>query len=292
MRKKTPLTKKLILISIFALLLCAIPTVFSKTQTPDPFRSVIQTISSPLTNLLSTAGEGTSNALASRTEYAHLEEQYKQALDEMGQLREQLALLEQLQKENEQLRDYLGLIDSRPEWTLTDAAIIYNNDPTGKTVTLNKGSRHGIEVGMPVISAGGLYGTVCEVSLTTCRVRTLRDEEMFVGATNARSGVSGTLCGLSEGQTYATLRYIDAGADYKTGLLVGDVIVTSGYGETYPGGIAIGEIVSVGVDEYDRSPYATIRLYADYASPATLLIITGEKDVTADDATDTGGDQP
>ena len=277
MRKKSSLTKTLILFSVFALLLCAIPTILSKTQTPDPIRSVIQTISSPFTKLFSTVGESASDALASRREYGELEDQYQAALDEMGQLREQLALLEQLKKENEQLREYLGLTDSRPDWTLTDATIIYNNDPTGKTVTLNKGSRHGIEVGMPVISAGGLYGTVCEVSASTCRVRTLNDEEMFVGASDVRSGISGTLCGPASGEEYAKLQYIDAGADYKKDLQVGDVIVTSGYGETYPGGIAIGEIVSVGVDEYDRSPFAMVRLYSDYRSPATLLIITGEK---------------
>ena len=73
-----------------------------------------------------------------------LEDQYKEALDEIGKLREQLALLEQLKKENEQLREYLDLRGDRPEWILTDAEVIYNNDPTGKTVTLNKGSRHGI----------------------------------------------------------------------------------------------------------------------------------------------------
>ncbi len=286
MRKKTSLTKTLILCAVFALLLCAIPTILSLTKTKDPIRGVIQTVSSPFTKLFSKAGESASDALASRHQYALLEDQYNDALDEIGQLREQLALLEQLKKENEQLREYLDLKGDRPEWILTDAEVIYNNDPTGKTVTLNKGSRHGVSVGMPVISAGGLYGTVSEVSASTCRVTTLQDEETFVGARVVRSGINATLCGGKQGEDYCKLQYLDAGADYKTALAVGDIIVTSGYGEKYPGGIPIGEIVSVGVDEYDRSPYAYVRLYADYSSPATLLILLGEKEVQGQQSSD------
>ena len=44
-----------------------------------------------------------------------------------------------------------------------------------------------------------------------------------------------------------------------------------------PGGLVIGEIVEVGVDAYDRSPYAYVRLYADYTYAGTLLIVTGEE---------------
>lgn len=290
MRKKTSLTKKLILCSLIALLLCTIPTVLTLTKTADPIRGMIQTVSSPLTRLLSKAGESAADALASRRQYALLEDQYNDALDEMGKLREQLALLEQLKRENEQLREYLDLRGDRPEWILTDAQVIYHNDPSGKTVTLSKGSRHGIEVGMPVISAGGLYGIVSEVSASTCRITTLQDEETFVGACVARSGVNATLCGRKPGEEYCKLQYFDTGVDYKTALAVGDVVITNGYGEKYPGGIAIGEIVSVGVDEYDRSPYAIVRLYADYTSPATLLIIMGE--AQAQDFDGSGGEMP
>jgi cell shape-determining protein MreC len=65
------------------------------------------------------------------------------------------------------------------------------------------------------------------------------------------------------------------------------LIVTSGYGETYPGGLLIGEIVEVGVDAYDRSLYAYVKLYADYSSTATLMIVTGEQP-----SEEVSGDEP
>ena len=36
-------------------------------------------------------------------------------------------------------------------------------------------------------------------------------------------------------------------------------------------------VTEVGVDAYDRSPYAYVRLYADYTYAGTLLIVTGEE---------------
>ncbi len=276
-RKKPSLKKQLILCACIALLLCAIPTVLSLTNTKDIIRNTITTVSSPLIKLFGTAGKGAADILASGDDYKELQQQLIDANQELATLREQLAAMEQLKKENEQLRDYLELKNEQPNLTLTDATIIFHNDPTGRTVTLNKGSRQGIAVGMPVLSAGGLYGTVSEVSAATCKVTTLKEEALFIGATVVRSGINGTLCGLQSGQTHAKLQYLDANVDHQTSLQVGDVIVTSGYGEKYPYGLVIGEIVEVGVDAYDRSPYAYVRLYADYTATAALMIVTGEK---------------
>lgn len=278
-RKKPSLKKQLILCACIALLLCAIPTVLSLTNTKDIIRNTITTVSSPLIKLFGTAGKGAADILASGDDYQELQQQLIDANQELATLREQLAAMEQLKKENEQLRDYLELKNEQPNLTLTDATIIFHNDPTGRTVTLNKGSRQGIAVGMPVLSAGGLYGTVSEVSAATCKVTTLKEEALFIGATVVRSGINGTLCGLQSGQTHAKLQYLDANVDHQTSLQVGDVIVTSGYGEKYPYGLVIGEIVEVGVDAYDRSPYAYVRLYADYTATAALMIVTGEKAV-------------
>lgn len=275
-RKKLTLPKQLAICLVIALLLCAIPTTLSLTQTKDVIRGAITTVSSPFTRLFSSVGKVAAGAMASRDDYENLKQQLSDAQGEIGKLKDQLAALEQLKKENEQLREYLDLKQENKDLILTDAAIIYNNDPSGRTVTLNRGSRHGVAVGMPVLSASGLYGTVSEVSAATCKVTTLKDETVFVGAMVVRSGINGTLCGLQAGNEHAKLQYLDTNVDYQSALQVGDVVVTNGFGETYPGGLIIGEIVEVGVDAYDRSPYAYVKLYADYSATDVLMIVTGQ----------------
>ena len=275
-RKKRSLKSQLFLCALVALLLCVLPTVLSVTNTKNILHGSITTISSPLTNLLSKAGKGVSGALQDKKGYAQLEEQLDKTNRELAALREQLALLETLKAQNEQLRDYLDLKDAYQSLTWTDAAIIYDNDPSGRTVTLNKGSRQGIEIGMPVLHAGGLYGTVSAVSATTCEVTTMQEETLFIGAQIVRSGVNGTLCGLQKCEVYAKLQYMDANIDHNTAMQVGDIVTTSGYGGHYPHGILIGEIVEVGLDPYDRSPYAYVRLYATDTASTTLMIVTGQ----------------
>lgn len=276
-RKRLTQSKKLILAATVALLLCLIPSLLSLTQTKDVLRDAVNTVSSPLTKLFSAMGQSVDGIFAGRGDYEKIKQELDEKNKQLSSLREQLALTEQLQRENEQLREYLNLKDEHADLTLTDATIIYNNDPSGRTVTLNKGSYHGIEVGMPVLCAGGLYGSVSEVSLNTCKVTTLRDEKIFIGATVVRSGVNGTVCGMEAGENSVKLQYLDANTNHREDLKVGDLIVTSGFGETYPGGLVIGEITEVGVDAYDRSPYAYVRLYADYTYAGTLLIVTGEE---------------
>ena len=275
-RKKLTLPKQLAICLTIALLLCAIPTALSLTKTNDIVRGAITTVSSPLTRLFSSAGKAAAGAMASRDDYEALKQQLSDAQGEIGKLKDQLATLEQLKKENEQLREYLDLRQEHEKLIFKDAAIIYNNDPSGRTVTLNRGSRHGVAVGMPVLSASGLYGTVSEVSASTCKVTTMKDETVFVGAMIVRSGINGTLCGLQAGHEYAKLQYLDTNVDYESALQVGDVVVTNGFGETYPGGLIIGEIVEVGVDAYDRSPYAYVKLYANYGATDVLMIVTGQ----------------
>ena len=275
-RKKITLPKQIAICLVIALLLCAIPTALSLTQTKDIVRGAITTVSSPLTRLFSSAGKAAAGAMASRDDYEALKQQLSDAQGEIGKLKDQLATLEQLKKENEQLREYLDLKQEHEKLIFKDAAIIYNNDPSGRTVTLNRGSRHGVAVGMPVLSASGLYGTVSEVSATTCKVTTMKDETVFVGAMIVRSGINGTLCGLQAGHEYAKLQYLDTNVDYESALQVGDVVVTNGFGETYPGGLIIGEVVEVGVDAYDRSPYAYVKLYANYGATDVLMIVTGQ----------------
>ncbi len=275
-RKKRSLKSQLILCALVALLLCILPTVLSVAGAKNVLYGGISTVSSPLTDLLSKAGKGLSAALQNSNGYAELEEQLDKTNQELTVLREQLALMESIKAQNEQLRDYLDLKDAHQTLNWTDAAIIYNNDPSGRTVTLNKGSRQGIEVGMPVLHAGGLYGTVSAVSATTCEVTTMQEETLFIGAQIVRSGVNGTLCGLQKGEVYAKLQYMDANMDHSTAMQVGDIVTTSGYGEHYPYGILIGEIVEVGLDPYDRSPYAYVRLYATDTTSTTLMIVTGQ----------------
>ena len=276
-RNKKMLDKTSAVCAAVAVLLLLWSAVFAIAGAPDPLGRALTAVSAPLTGVFDRLGGGVSEWLSPDM----TEQQYKEQIASLrAQLAAERARTQQLQSalhENEQLHAYLSLPQTHTELSLCHARRLYSSDVQGRSITLSRGSRDGVAVGMPVLDGDGLIGVVSEVTAKQCRVSTLLDERVFVGVTDARSGLNGTLCGLEPGEVFCTLKYLENNQDYEKALRVGDVIVTAG-SDQYPAGLPVGEIVQVGADAYDRSPYALVRLYAEPGAPSSLLmIVTGER---------------
>lgn len=113
------------------------------------------------------------------------------------------------------------------------------------TVTLNKGSKHGIEVDMAVVSSKGLIGKISEVNANTCKVKLLTTEngdasvsikvELEDGTTT-----DGILENYNASNNHYNIQLFDANAKIKKGLRV----ITSGNGGVFPPGILVGKVNS------------------------------------------------
>ena len=285
-RRKTP-NKIVIVCAVIAVVLCAFSLLFSLTATPDPLRAAAVTLSTPLTRAFDAVGGAVHDLFYPTPDELALQAQIDQLQAALTAERQKTQQLQQLRLENEQLREFLSLSDAQSQLSLCQARRIYTSDTSKTCITLDRGTRDGVRVGMPVLDHAGLIGVVSEVYRTSCKVRTLLDEAVFVGVRDARSGVSGTLCAADDGQGLCTLKYLDANIDHTRALRVGDVIVTAGESDIYPADLAVGEIVKVGLDSYDRSPYALVKLYADVSDPtARCMIVTGERVVQDEPAQD------
>lgn len=123
--------------------------------------------------------------------------------------------------ENERLRAYLGIRAAHPDFTFEEALVVgRSTEKYAPVLTLNRGSLHGISVGMPVMTPDGLVGYVSEVGLTDCRVRTLLSGDVSVGACVERSGVSGVVTGRltldGTGECYSVMEYLESGIGTET----------------------------------------------------------------------------
>lgn len=106
------------------------------------------------------------------------------------------------------------------------------------TVEINRGSDHGVAIGMPVVVGSGLVGRVESKTGKTSIVRLITDPEMRVGARLAPSGVLTSVKGNGAG---ALLK----AEQIKPDVIVpeGEAVVTSAIGGTYPDSIPIGRVV-------------------------------------------------
>jgi rod shape-determining protein MreC len=110
-----------------------------------------------------------------------------------------------------------------------------------QTMEINRGSGSGVALGEPVVSSGGLVGSVTAVSGHLATVTLLDDPSFAVGVRVVGSGVVGAATGQGQGNPLS-VQDIDVGARVKRG----DELVTSGLQlEQFPAGIPVGTVTSV-----------------------------------------------
>jgi rod shape-determining protein MreC len=110
-----------------------------------------------------------------------------------------------------------------------------------QTVEVDRGSANGVVVGQPVVSAGGLVGSVTAVSSHLATVTVLDDPSFTVGVKVARTGVVGAAIGEGQGNNEQVVD-VNVGQAVKRG----EPLVTSGLPlEHFPANIPVGTVTSV-----------------------------------------------
>ncbi|PJF34442.1 MAG: rod shape-determining protein MreC [Candidatus Thermofonsia Clade 1 bacterium] len=150
------------------------------------------------------------------------------------------------------------------------AATVIGRDTTGllRSIILDRGSRDGVRVGMPVVTELGLVGRIYRVGATTSQVQLITDTNSFVNArlqlTRAEGAVQGTAAG------GLRMLYIPLADEVRDG----DSVVTSGIGGKFPRGILIGQVTSSRLDDSKLFKEAQVRSLIDFNRLEIVLIIT------------------
>ena len=152
---------------------------------------------------------------------------------------ESLIQLNLLKEDNSRLRKILSLQDSSNFEKISAAVISRKTGSWWRQITLNKGSKDGVEIGSVVIGPGGLLGRVNKTSSLTSSVTLLTSPESKVGVWLDRTQISGLLVGL--GSDYPSLILYSKNIDIK----VGDFVSSSPASTLLPPNIPIGIVQSV-----------------------------------------------
>src|SRR3990172_1870111 len=151
--------------------------------------------------------------------------------EENGRLKEDVARLEQaLWMERDLIASYrrlssvLEFAERIPGNPIVAEVVGLDASAWFRTITVNRGTAHGVALNAPVIAAGGLVG---------------RGVAVLVGGRGGRGVVAGS--GEQASPTGLTLNYVSNLED----VVEGDLIVTSGMDGIYPKGIAIGRVGTV-----------------------------------------------
>ncbi|WP_243386169.1 rod shape-determining protein MreC [Bacillus kexueae] len=187
--------------------------------------------------------------------------------------------IQQLQLENEKLKEEL---DIQNEQDLSDYEVIRgtvyvrNPDQWNELIKINKGTIHGVEKDMAVMTAKGLIGKVKSTSQFTSTVQLLsmpnRENRISALISTENGAVFGLIEGYDDELKALEMKIIETDREIKEG----DGVTTSGLGGIFPEGLPIGEVLKVEPDAYGLSKIAFIQPAADFYDIEHVMFIKRE----------------
>lgn len=135
-----------------------------------------------------------------------------------------------------------GILDLGPQVAgdLVVARVIASDATTSRrTITIGKGTVHGLHVDAAVITPAGVVGRVVYAARRASTVQLITDPDSAVGVAVETSRVPGLVQGANDG----SLRLVHV--DESQELQVGDWLVTSGTDRIYPRGLPFGRVVEL-----------------------------------------------
>ncbi|MBQ8415426.1 MAG: rod shape-determining protein MreC [Clostridia bacterium] len=258
-----------------AVVLAVVPSVFAMMGYQSLAKNIVGTVTFPVRWCVSAVCDGFEGIGRYFTSVDILDGENQALREENDSLKEQVDSLTALEEENERLRAYLGIKNKYPSFTMEEGMVVsYSSGNYMTTFTLNKGSIHGIEVYMPVITSAGVVGYVSEVGLNWCMVSTVIETATSVGVYIPRSGAVGMVSGdySMRNEGVCKITYMEEDAD----IVVGDKVLTGGAGGgIYPSDLELGTVTKIEVDPYSRMLVATVQPSVDFSSIKWVMILTG-----------------
>jgi rod shape-determining protein MreC len=193
---------------------------------------------------------------------AENEQLRRQLAEAQIELQEQRALADR----SRGLERLLELRDRANLSTVAAEVIAAAPTPDFRTLTIDKGTRHGLRADMAVIAPAGVVGRIVVPSGGAAKVQLLIDRNAAAGALIERSRAQGVVIGA--GDDRLRMEYVAEIAD----IVVGDVVVTSGIDQIYPKGFIIGHVEAL---EKTSGGYKQIQVRpaVDFSSLEDVLIV-------------------
>ena len=248
---------------------CVAMLILSRNGVLDPVRTGLRDALSPLSS-------ATNSIIREKRSNSEIERENEALRQERDALAAEVARLNDLKTEVEQLRQLVNVQETNTDWTMVTARVIAS-DPAmlNKTITIDKGSADGIQKGMAVVDPYFFVGLVTAVSEHSAQVTLGIDITSSVGAEDQNTGATGIVYGLWQNGGRMEMRHIDRASTVTNG----DLIVTSNDSSVntamVPGNIIIGKVTEDPVvDNQSDTLTVTVAPASNYDNLEVVAVIT------------------
>lgn len=222
---------------------------------PSGFDNALLRITAPLQAGVSWIVEGVGGIWGRYVAVVDVESENRELRAENEKLRQKLAEMSRRAFDVEALEDLAIVKRHTPADTLGARVIGAPMTPQFRVLRLriDRGDRD-VQPGMPVITGTGPVGRINKVFGSYADVTLISDASSSIEVVIPRTGGRGILTGLGKADSYAcTIGWLERqrsiASPAEAQVQVGDEVVTSGLGASFPPGLVVGKVSAVGKDD-------------------------------------------
>jgi rod shape-determining protein MreC len=238
-----------------------------------PIRATISTLTYPLIKLVELPQTSYSFISRAVSEQNSLIDQNTELKQQLSQAQIDLLQLETIQQQNKELRLLLQAKKQLPLKTSAAFVVNINSGELDHIIVIDQGLNQGVTKGQTVLDLNGVAGQVTSVELEHSHVLLISDANHALPVEILRTGYRTIAYGTGDFKTIS-LPEMQQNSD----LLIGDILITSGYGDIYPRGLRLATITKI-LNTQDRSfLQAQADLTADLTQLKHLLLVWSNTD--------------
>ncbi len=193
-----------------------------------------------------------------------------------AQLESELALLQghivALQEDLGSMRvleALMGFEKEHPEYRYQAATVIGREiSPFQQYIIIDKGSNQGVRHGMPVVTEKGLVGRIDAVIANASRIQLISDARSVVNVRMQTQRVEAQINGSLTGEI--SINMVPQNVDVQ----VGEVLLTSGLGGSYPPNIFVGQVLTMQSRQNTLFQTGSVQAMVDLTAVSAVLVIT------------------
>lgn len=248
-----------------ALVLVVLATSLKENRDLNPIEKVTKDVGTVVLKVVSAPFNFISDTIDSIVEKNDLYDKYKELKNKEEQVDAIISQNDNLRNEVNKLKETLDLNSILSDKVYMNATVVTRNIGYWyDEITIDKGSKNGIEKGMAVVNPKGLIGQITKASNYSSTVKLLSNENMSDKISVKIKVNDGYVYGLISQYDSKTNTYTVEGISENVDINKNADVVTTGMGTIFPSGLMVGKVEKVTTDNFDLSKVVEVKAAVNF----------------------------
>ena len=248
-----------------AIVLTILAASLNKERDLNPIEKALKDMGTVVIKVVSTPFNFVHDKIDEMVEKNDIYEKYKEIKNKEEQIDSVIAQNDNLKDEIDKLKETLNLNTILSDKVYMNATVVTRNiDYWYNEITIDKGSKNGIEKGMAVVVPKGLIGQITKVSNYTSTIKLLSNENMSDKISVKIKVGDNYVYGLISAYDAKTNTYTVEGISENVKIEKDADVVTTGMGTIFPSGLIVGKVKEVTTDNFDLSKVVEVKSSVDF----------------------------